>query len=193
MTQIVIDGAVFANAAELSSWDATRVQVQICEDCGIEHWASGGWLVARNVGVGVAFIPAFGEMHTGDWERVEYAPPYFAQGMPVFTPTDYAKLRRWCLGLQWEAPAPVLGMFPADIQLNQDLLLAVLDALHRLSAVHMFDVGRTVQGHGASPWVCAATAVSVCVVPPCRHGEPGCRRRVSLRTSRRRRLRRGVR
>ena len=38
-------------------------------------------------------------MHTGDWERVEYAPPYFAQGMPVFTPTDYAKLRRWCLDL----------------------------------------------------------------------------------------------
>ena len=211
VTQIVIDGAVFANAAELSSWDDTRVTGPDLRRLRHRHCASGGWLVARNVGVGVAFIPAFGEMHTGDWERVEYAPPYFAQGMPVFTPTDYAKLRRWCLDLppieavpdltgdellrcmQWEAPAPVLGMFPADIQLNQDLLLAVLDALHRLSAVHMFDAGRTVQDHGASPWVCAATAVRVCVVPPCRHGEPGCRRRVSLRTSRRRRLRRGVR
>lgn len=99
MTQAVVDGAVFANAAELSSWADTRVQVYICEACGIEHCASGGWLMARNVGVGVAFVPAFGEMLGGDWEQVEYAPPYFAQGMPVFTPSDYAKLRRWCLGL----------------------------------------------------------------------------------------------
>lgn len=145
VTQIVIDGAMFANAAELSSWDHPRVQVHICEDCGFEGCASGGWLVVRNVGVGVAFIPAFDEMLSGDWERVGYAPPHFGQDMPVFTPTDYAKLRDWCVGLppidavpdltgdellrclQWGAPAHVLGMFPADIQLNEDLLLAVSD------------------------------------------------------------------
>jgi hypothetical protein len=143
VTQIVIDGAMFANAAELSSWDDTRVQVHICEHCGVEHCASGGWLVVRNVGVGAAFIPAFDEMLAGDWERAEYAPPYFAQGMPLFAPTDYAKLRHWCVGLpplealpeltgdellrclQWEVPARVLGMFPADVQLDWDLLLAV--------------------------------------------------------------------
>lgn len=145
VTQIVTDGTLFANAAELSAWDNPRVQVHICEHCGVEQCASGGWLVARNVGVGVAFMPAFDEMATGDWEQVEYAPPHFAQGAPIFTPTDYAKLRQWCVGLppidavpnltgdellrclQWEAPAHVMGVFPADTELNQDLLLAVSD------------------------------------------------------------------
>ncbi|WP_163722998.1 hypothetical protein [Mycolicibacterium psychrotolerans] len=145
VTQIVIDGAVFSNAAELTTWDETPVQVRICEHCGMEHCASGNWLVVRNVGVGVAFVPAFHEMLTGDWAPSEYAPPHFAQGMPIFTPADYATLRRWCVGLppidavadlsgnelfrwlQWEAPAHVLGVFPADVQIDQDLLLAVSD------------------------------------------------------------------
>ena len=65
VTQAVIDEIVFANAVELCSWDDTRVQVHVCEDCGIEHCASGGWLVSRNVGVGVAFVPAFDEMLSG--------------------------------------------------------------------------------------------------------------------------------
>lgn len=143
--QIVIDGVIFANATELSSWADARVQVRICEHCGVEHCTSGGWLVVRNVGVGIAFVPAFDAMLAGDWERVEYSPPHFGQGVPIFTHTDYAKLRQWCVGLppvdavlgltgdellrclQWEAPAQVLGMFPADIQLDQDLLLAVSD------------------------------------------------------------------
>ena len=51
VTQIVIDGSVFANAAELCSWDDdTGVHVHICEVCGSEGCASGGWLVARSVG-----------------------------------------------------------------------------------------------------------------------------------------------
>ena len=71
--------------------------------------------------------------------------PTLPQGMPVFEPDDYARLRRWCGGLpaieavpvltggellrclQWEAPARVLGKFPAEIQLDQDLLLAASD------------------------------------------------------------------
>lgn len=145
VTQIVIDGAVFANAAELSSWDAERVQVHLCEQCGIEHCSSGSWLVVRNVGIGVAFLPAFDEMLADEWARNEYAPPNFEQGMPIFTPDDYATLRRWCVGLppmdalphltgdeivrllQWEAPAHALGVFPADVELDRDLLLAVSD------------------------------------------------------------------
>lgn len=93
VTQIATDGALFANAAELSVWGNTRVQVHICEHCGVEHRASGGWMVARNVGAGVAFVPAFDEMATGDWERVEYAPAHFAQGAPVFRQSDGEKTR----------------------------------------------------------------------------------------------------
>jgi hypothetical protein len=133
---------VFANAAEWCSWDGTCVQVHVCEECGTEHCASGGWLVPGNVGVGVAFVPAFNDMLAGRWEQEEYAPPYFARGMPVFVSDDYVRLRRWIDGLppieavpvltggellrcmQWDAPARVLGVFPADIQLDQDLLLA---------------------------------------------------------------------
>ena len=65
--------------------------------------------------------------------------------MPVFEPDDYASLRRWCGGLpaieavpvltggellrclQWEAPARVLGKFPAEIHVDQSLLLAGSD------------------------------------------------------------------
>lgn len=113
--------------------------------CSVEHYASGSWLVLRNVGARCASIPAFDDMLAGDWRRVEYAPQHYAQGMPIFTPTDYAKLRRWCDGLppidavpdltgdellrclQWEAPPQALGAFPSDTQLNQQLLLAVSD------------------------------------------------------------------
>jgi hypothetical protein len=145
VTQIVADGTVFANAAELSSWGDAPVQVHLCEECGIEGCATGGWLVPRHVGVGVAFVPAFGEMLDADEEGVECAPTDFDQGMPVFLPDDYDRLRRWCAGLppsaavpvltgdellpslQWEAPSNVLGKFPDEVQLDQDLLLAASD------------------------------------------------------------------
>ncbi|KMO77572.1 hypothetical protein BST22_07040 [Mycolicibacterium chubuense] len=166
VTQIAIDGAVFANAAELSSWGAARVQVHLCEQCGMEHCASGSWLVVRNVGIGAAFIPAFDEMLAGEWEQREYAPPYFAQGLPIFTPDDYATLRRWCVGLppmdalplltgdeilrvlQWEAPAHALGVFPADVELDQDLVLAVSDGGHADAAVLLEEAIEPTRGTG---------------------------------------------
>jgi hypothetical protein len=145
VTQIVADGTVFANAAELSSWGDAPVQVCLCEECGIEGCATGGWLAPRHVGVGVAFVPAFGEMLDADEDGAECAPADFDQGMPVFVPDDYDRLRRWCAGLppaeavpvltgdellrslQWEAPAHVLGKFPDEIQLDQDIVLAASD------------------------------------------------------------------
>lgn len=145
VTQISVDGVMFANAAELSTWDGPHFQVRVCEECGIEHCTSGHWLVVRNVGVGVAFVPAFDAMLADEWAQKEYAPPFFAGGMPIFSPADYATLRDWCVGLppidavpdltgnevlrwlQWEAPAYALGTFPADVDLDQDLLLAVSD------------------------------------------------------------------
>lgn len=164
VTQIVVDGLVFANAAELSSWDQPRVQVHVCEDCGVEQCASGGWLVPRNVGIGVAFVPDFDEMLVGDWERMEYAPPDFARGLPVFQPDDYVRLRRLCGGLpaievvpvvtgvellrcfQWDAPAQVLGRFPAEVQLHHDLLLAVSDGEVSEAAAILEDALRWIGG-----------------------------------------------
>ena len=60
----------------------------------------------------------------------------------MFLSDDYDRLRRWCDGLppieavpvltggellrcmQWDAPARIFGVCPADIQLERDLLLA---------------------------------------------------------------------
>jgi hypothetical protein len=75
VTQIFADGLLFANAAELSSWNEKRIQLIVCEACGIERCQPGGWLEPRLAGSDVIFAPAFSDMLAGESERTEYAPP----------------------------------------------------------------------------------------------------------------------
>ena len=145
VTQILVDGVLFANAIELSSWNQRRIQLIVCEDCGIEHCAQGGWLTPHVVGTDVIFTPAFSDMLAGATDQAEYAPPGYVKesGIPLFTQETYAILRRYAdelpspgelpeLGgadlvrcVQWEAPMRILGCFPEEVALRRNLLVAV--------------------------------------------------------------------
>lgn len=160
VTQIVADGVVFANAAELTRWDEGSVQVIVCEACGYEQCQSGGWFAPRQAGELMVFVPLFDEMLEGGWERTEYAPPQYTEsrGVPAFTRAVAEELRRQCPQLpaatrlpllsgaelvrcvQWAALMGILGTFPDQVRLRRELLAAVSEddqdeAVARLSAV----------------------------------------------------------
>lgn len=92
--QILLDGALFANAAGLTSWNGGSSQVVVCTACGAEHCEHGGWLTLRSVGDLRAFVPMFDEWTTEKY-RHEYAPPPLIEqrGAPLFEPSVYARLR----------------------------------------------------------------------------------------------------
>lgn len=141
---MVVGPVIFANAVELTSWGESRLQVLVCESCGIEHCEPGGWLCPRSAGDFVLFVPAFSEIREGENEQTEYAPPPYVgtQGIPVFARPTYALLRERCSelpppeklpalsgielvhALQWEAPMRLLGRFPSVPEVRRDLVLA---------------------------------------------------------------------
>ncbi len=145
VTQIFADSVLFANASQLSSWDESRVQVIVCQSCGIERCEPGGWLAPHSAGDDILFVPVFSEML--EHHPAEYAPPGYVneRGIPLFSRTFYSALRNHCASLpeaealpplrgadllrclQWEAPLQALGTFPAKVELRKDLLLAVSD------------------------------------------------------------------
>jgi hypothetical protein len=147
VTQVVIHGAVFANAVELTQWDDDPIQVIVCESCGIEGCEPGGWLAARTMGTCAVFVPAFDRMLEDEQGRSEYAPPKYVStdGVPAFMPNVFAKLSALCWGLpaleqlrpltgrdlvralQWDAPLRCLGRFPEAPQLVRDAMLAASD------------------------------------------------------------------
>jgi hypothetical protein len=145
VTQLSADGLLFANAVELSDWSERRIQLIVCQDCGIEHCQPGGWLAARRAGTDVVLPPVFADMLEGESGRTEYAPPRYTtdRGVPFFDENTYPSLGRYgaeipvaqdlpaltgtefvrCL--QWDAPVRVLGSFPDEVALRCDCLLAI--------------------------------------------------------------------
>lgn len=153
VTQLLADGEVLANAMELASWTEERVQLQVCQDCGIEGCAPGGWVAPRLAGDLVVLLPAFASMCSDEYALDEYRPPAVVErrGIPVLTavlaqgvskrgewlpwPHELplmtgAELVRW---LQWEAPAEVLGRLPQAVAIRQDLVLASSMDDHRVA------------------------------------------------------------
>lgn len=96
VTQILLDDELFANAAEVTSWNADKFQVAICEACAIEHCQTGGWVKLRYFDDALVFLPCFAELYSHDsWEATEYAPPAVAQskGVPVLRAEALVRLR----------------------------------------------------------------------------------------------------
>jgi hypothetical protein len=129
-TQLFADGKLFGNAIELTDWSTDPIQVQVCEECGVVHCASGGWVSFRSVGSYALLIPAFAAIAD---DPAEYRPPnLIAQyGFISFPPQSYLRLRSLVSGLpppsslaalsrgeaalmyQGEAPGRVLGVLPS--------------------------------------------------------------------------------
>jgi len=89
--QIFFDEVKFANAAELTSWDAGMFPTLVCEVCGHEPDGRGNRLTVRQSGSFVIFVPAFHQMSIDEWSSYEYAPPrYVARGIPILPAAMYA-------------------------------------------------------------------------------------------------------
>jgi hypothetical protein len=157
VTSLYADGERLANGLELLEFDAATLQVEVCEDCGIPHCATGGWVSLRRLGSSVLWLPCFDEMGKGGAAVNEYAPPNYRYGSPCFGQGTYAQLRSreprfppiddlrpirsrdLARLMQLEAPGRALGCFPDQPFLKTDLVVAsdhdrptVLDALERL-------------------------------------------------------------
>lgn len=143
VTQILFDGELFANAAEVTSWDADAFQVGICSACAIEHCERGSWLQLRALGTTAVFVPCFSDLRSNDpLEVEEYAPPDTVRlkGLPVLSdalfselrsvvarvPTDLAPMtgREAALAVWFEAPPGVFRETAEGPRLESRSLLA---------------------------------------------------------------------
>lgn len=145
---IWLDDAFFANAAQLTSWNAERFQPMVCSDCGYEGCDVGGWLTLRRLGNRVAMIPDFAAMLEGELALREYGPPevVLSRGCPVLTSAQYADLsdripallpplreiqplsgRELAWVLQLEAPGSILGELPRAPSLLRAQVLAAAE------------------------------------------------------------------
>lgn len=108
-TQVFLDGELFANAPSLSTWTEDRVQVVVCESCGMEHCEPGGWLALRSAGDLRVFLPMRDDRET-DEDRAEYSPPEVVarRGAPLLEPAVYRQLQHLIPELP-DLPRPISG------------------------------------------------------------------------------------
>lgn len=100
VSRLLGGGIVLMNALELMEWGTDRTQLIICNECGIEGCALGGWVALRRTGDRIFMIPAFEEMEQDEESRTEYGPPPYlrADGVPYFDFADYEALAETGLG-----------------------------------------------------------------------------------------------
>lgn len=96
VSQLVTDNVVLMNALELMEFEEDRVQLLICDHCGIVHCKSGDWISFRKSGNYILLIPAFEDMKDDEWNKTEYTPPrYFKkEGAPYFIVQTYEEFQR---------------------------------------------------------------------------------------------------
>ncbi len=147
VTQLVVDDVLFANALNLTSWDAEAFQPLVCEACGIEGCEPGNWLVARRAGEFAVLLPDFSAMLDDENEATEHAPPAYirTRGALVLGRDEYHRFRSLVSGareferlpglrgnearrlLQFEAVHNMLGRFPGDVSVRDDHAVACSD------------------------------------------------------------------
>lgn len=147
VTQLFVDDVLFANALNLTSWDAEAFQPLVCEACGIEGCEPGNWLAARRAGEFAVLLPDFSAMLDDENEATEHAPPAYirTRGALVLGPDEYHRFRSLVSGvreferlpglrgneasrlLQLEAAHNMLGRFPGTVALRNDHAIACTD------------------------------------------------------------------
>jgi len=135
---------LLVNAVELVDFSDSRIQVLVCESCGITHCEPGGWIVMRRFADSLLWCPNFSDMSGGSEDLSEYNPPSYLtkRGIPIFRPEIIRKLRLLVPGfpelaqvpplspnevgflLQWQAPNRFLGSFPSAVDFDERLILA---------------------------------------------------------------------
>jgi len=98
VTAIESDGVELCNGIELCDWesDDDRMQLIVCQTCGIPGCETKGWTTFRRAGGYVFWIPLFSELLADDdWAADNYSPPHYfrKQGIPYFEEADYSRFQ----------------------------------------------------------------------------------------------------
>jgi hypothetical protein len=161
-SQLVFDGAVVANAIELTDWSEEPVQLEVCAACGHERCASGGWAVVRRLGNALLILPAFEAMAE---DPAEFAPPaWMAQRGPALISAGLIEALQAAVpelpkvetlkpvtgadaarSIQLSAPQEILGQLPETpasrtakvVAVSQGTIAEVVRELDRLLAEAM--------------------------------------------------------
>ncbi len=131
------------NAVELIDWVGEDFQFILCEICGNEGCAFGGWVTLKRAGEVALIMPAF-EVIEKYYCTEQYWPPHYLleRGVIFIEQESYnntlcnllplpgfdsiASLSSWETAklFQFEAPNRILGNFENSPELHQDILIA---------------------------------------------------------------------
>ena len=143
--EVTVAGVRLINMVERLEIDDDRVQLIVCEECGIPGCAVGNWASIRRLLGKYVLVPAVLAMLEGAREQTEYTPPRFmsTNGLPAFSKSRYERLReaigklpepelvqdcssREILGLlRFDAPGRSLGGLGDRTALKSEAILAV--------------------------------------------------------------------
>jgi len=155
------DGVEICNDVRALGREGSATQMLVCEECGQELCAPGGWVRMRRVADQVVWAPHFPERgEETDYSLVYESPASYIEerGAPIFDRTTWNRISSEIAGvpaleelpvlavseglriLQIEAPYHILGQFPSPPKLNGELFLAVTegDLTAEVSAVAAF-------------------------------------------------------
>jgi hypothetical protein len=150
-TAVVADGTEIINALDLVDLDVDPdddpIQLIVCTSCGVPGCESGNCVAIRRLDDGLVVMPCFDAMA----DERDAAPPYFmtSRGVPFLRGGALERLRGQAPGLadpdrwpslsaaesarlvQFEAPAQILGAFPDEPRLREEVVLAVGGAVQQ--------------------------------------------------------------
>lgn len=145
LTELVVDGCVLFNMLELTGVSNNRIQVVLCDHCGLERCQPGGWLAPRRWKDRVVLIPIPMGFNESELERYQYSAPDYVsrRGCPSFSVEswevicdkskyllsldDIAPLsnRDLVVTIQYFAPDAVLGLHGFEPTIDSDNFVAV--------------------------------------------------------------------